>query len=409
MALNYIWIAFFVIAFIIACIKLLFFGDLEVFTQIINGTFDSAKTGFEISIGLTGAMTLWLGIMKIGENAGAINFVTRLINPFFSRLFPDIPQNHPVMGQMIMNLSANLLGLDNAATPLGLKAMQGLNEINHNKETASNAQIMFLVLHTSGLTLIPVSIMAYRLQAGALNPADIFIPCLLATFTATIAGILFVGIKQKLKFDKVLVFWIVAIIGSITSICWGINQLPQEKITVVSSVASSFILFGIIITFISAGVLKRINIYDSFIDGAKSGFETAIKIIPFLIGMLVAISVFRNSGAMDYLNAGIKWFFSAVGFDTQFVDALPVALMKPLSGSGSRALMVDTMKNFGADSFVGRLSSVIQGSADTTFYIVALYFGSVGIKNSRYAVSAGLFTDLIGIVTAILISYLFFG
>jgi spore maturation protein SpmA len=405
MALNYIWIAFFVIAFIIACIKLLFFGDLEVFTQIINGTFDSAKTGFEISIGLTGAMTLWLGIMKIGENAGAINFVTRLINPFFSRLFPDIPQNHPVMGQMIMNLSANLLGLDNAATPLGLKAMQGLNEINHNKETASNAQIMFLVLHTSGLTLIPVSIMAYRLQAGALNPADIFIPCLLATFTATIAGILFVGIKQKLKFDKVLVFWIVAIIGSITSICWGINQLPQEKITVVSSVASSFILFGIIITFISAGVLKRINIYDSFIDGAKSGFETAIKIIPFLIGMLVAISVFRNSGAMDYLNAGIKWFFSAVGFDTQFVDALPVALMKPLSGSGSRALMVDTMKNFGADSFVGRLSSVIQGSADTTFYIVALYFGSVGIKNSRYAVSAGLFTDLIGIVTAILISY----
>jgi spore maturation protein SpmA len=409
MALNYIWIAFFVIAFIIACIKLLFFGDLEVFTQIINGTFDSAKTGFEISIGLTGAMTLWLGIMKIGENAGAINFVTRLINPFFSRLFPDIPQNHPVMGQMIMNLSANLLGLDNAATPLGLKAMQGLNEINHNKETASNAQIMFLVLHTSGLTLIPVSIMAYRLQAGALNPADIFIPCLLATFTATIAGILFVGIKQKLKFDKVLVFWIVAIIGSIASICWGINQLPQEKITVVSSVASSFILFGIIITFISAGVLKRINIYDSFIDGAKSGFETAIKIIPFLIGMLVAISVFRNSGAMDYLNAGIKWFFSAVGFDTQFVDALPVALMKPLSGSGSRALMVDTMKNFGADSFVGRLSSVIQGSADTTFYIVALYFGSVGIKNSRYAVSAGLFTDLIGIVTAILISYLFFG
>jgi spore maturation protein SpmB len=306
-------------------------------------------------------------------------------------------------------LSANLLGLDNAATPLGLKAMQGLNEINHNKETASNAQIMFLVLHTSGLTLIPVSIMAYRLQAGALNPADIFIPCLLATFTATIAGILFVGIKQKLKFDKVLVFWIVAIIGSIASICWGINQLPQEKITVVSSVASSFILFGIIITFISAGVLKRINIYDSFIDGAKSGFETAIKIIPFLIGMLVAISVFRNSGAMDYLNAGIKWFFSAVGFDTQFVDALPVALMKPLSGSGSRALMVDTMKNFGADSFVGRLSSVIQGSADTTFYIVALYFGSVGIKNSRYAVSAGLFTDLIGIVTAILISYLFFG
>ena len=409
MALNYIWIAFFVIAFIIACIKLLFFGDLEVFTQIINGTFDSAKTGFEISIGLTGAMTLWLGIMKIGENAGAINFVTRLINPFFSRLFPDIPQNHPVMGQMIMNLSANLLGLDNAATPLGLKAMQGLNEINHNKETASNAQIMFLVLHTSGLTLIPVSIMAYRLQAGALNPSDIFIPCLLATFTATIAGILFVGIKQKLKFDKVLVFWIVAIIGSIASICWGINQLPQEKITVVSSVASSFILFGIIITFISAGVLKRINIYDSFIDGAKSGFETAIKIIPFLIGMLVAISVFRNSGAMDYLNAGIKWFFSAVGFDTQFVDALPVALMKPLSGSGSRALMVDTMKNFGADSFVGRLSSVIQGSADTTFYIVALYFGSVGIKNSRYAVSAGLFTDLIGIVTAILISYLFFG
>jgi spore maturation protein SpmA len=409
MALNYIWIAFFVIAFIIASIKLIFFGDLEVFTQIMNGTFDSAKTGFEISIGLTGAMTLWLGIMKIGENAGAINFVTRLINPFFSRLFPDIPQNHPVMGQMIMNLSANLLGLDNAATPLGLKAMQGLNEINQNKDTASNAQIMFLVLHTSGLTLIPVSIMAYRLQAGALNPADIFIPCLLATFTATIAGILFVGIKQKLKFDKVLVFWIVAIIGSILSICWGINQLPQEKITVVSSVASSFILFGIIITFISAGIYRKINIYDSFIDGAKSGFETAIKIIPFLIGMLVAISVFRNSGAMDYLNAGIKWIFSAAGFDTQFVDALPVALMKPLSGSGSRALMVDAMKNFGADSFVGRLSSVIQGSADTTFYIVALYFGSVGIKNSRYAVSAGLFTDFIGIVTAILISYLFFG
>jgi len=409
MALNYIWVAFFLIAFVVALIKLIFFGDYQVFSDLLNGTFDSAKTGFEISIGLTGAMTLWLGIMRIGENAGAINFVTRIINPFFSRLFPDIPKNHPVMGQMVMNLSANLLGLDNAATPLGLKAMNGLHELNPDKEKASNSQIMFLVLHTSGLTLIPVSIMAYRMQSGALNPADIFIPCLLATFLATIAGILFVGIKQKIRFDRTLIISLLSIILFIALVCWYISSLSSEKINIVSSLASSLLLFSVIISFIVVGLIKKINIYDSFIDGAKSGFETAIKIIPFLIGMLVAIGVLRNSGAMDFIINSARWLLNQAGIASQFVDALPVALMKPLSGSGARALMVDTMKNFGADSFVGRLSCVIQGSADTTFYIVALYFGSVGIKNARYAVWAGLFTDAVGIISAIFISYLFFG
>lgn len=408
MALNYIWVAFFIIAFLVALIKLIVLGDLGVFSNMLNGTFESAKTGFEISIGLTGAMTLWLGIMKIGENAGVINFVTRLINPFFSRLFPEIPKNHPVMGNMVMNLSANLLGLDNAATPLGLKAMQGLQDINNNKNEASNSQIMFLVLHTSGLTLIPVSIMAYRLQAGAINPADIFIPCLLATLIATIGGILFVGIKQRIKFDAVLLSWIIGIITFIGIVCWQLSRLSPEQINNVSVLFSSFLLIGIIISFIIAGLIKKINVYDAFIDGAKGGFETAIKIIPFLIGMLVAVGIFRNSGAMDYLISGLKYMFNAAGVSSRFVDALPVAFMKPLSGSGARALMVDTMKTFGPDSFVGRLACVIQGSADTTFYIVALYFGSVGLKNSRYAIWAGLFTDFVGIISAIIISYVFF-
>jgi spore maturation protein SpmA len=408
MALNYIWVAFFIIAFLVALIKLIVLGDLGVFSNMLNGTFESAKTGFEISIGLTGAMTLWLGIMKIGENAGVINFVTRLINPFFSRLFPEIPKNHPVMGNMVMNLSANLLGLDNAATPLGLKAMQGLQDINNNKNEASNSQIMFLVLHTSGLTLIPVSIMAYRLQAGAINPADIFIPCLLATLIATIGGILFVGIKQRIKFDAVLLSWIIGIITFIGIVCWQLSRLSPEQINNVSVLFSSFLLIGIIISFIIAGLIKKINVYDAFIDGAKGGFETAIKIIPFLIGMLVAVGIFRNSGAMDYLISGLKYMFNAAGVSSGFVDALPVAFMKPLSGSGARALMVDTMKTFGPDSFVGRLACVIQGSADTTFYIVALYFGSVGLKNSRYAIWAGLFTDFVGIISAIIISYVFF-
>jgi spore maturation protein SpmA len=407
--LNYIWIAFFLIAFLVAMVRLLFFGDSTAFPAIMNSTFDTAKTGFEISLGLTGAMTLWLGIMKIGEKAGAVNFLSRIVSPFFTKLFPEIPKDHPATGNILMNFSANMLGLDNAATPLGLKAMQSMQELNPEKDTASNAQIMFLVLNTSGLTIIPVSIMAFRMQQGAANPADIFIPILIATYFSTLAGLIAVSIWQKINlFNPVILSWLIGLTAVIAGIMFYFSQLPPERISSLSSVASNFILFGIIIAFISAGVLKRVNVYDAFIDGAKDGFATAVKIIPYLIAMLVAVGVFRASGAMDMIIKGVSSFFSMLGFNTDFVPSLPTAMMKPLSGSGARGMMIDSMKTYGADSFVGRLSCIFQGAADTTFYIVALYFGSVGIKKTRYAIAGGLIADIAGVIAAIAVGYVFF-
>jgi len=411
MALNYLWIAFFLIAFVVALIRLIFFGDTEIFKLIIDGTFESAKVGvMDIALPLVGIMTLWLGIMNIGEKAGAINFLSRIIGPFFSRIFPEVPKNHPATGHMVMNFSANLLGLDNAATPFGLKAMQSLQEINPEKETASNAQIMFLVLHTSGLTLIPLSIMAQRAILGAADPSDIFIPCMIATYVATVVGLIAVAIKQKINlFNTVVISWL----GGITLFIVGMiyyftNYLTKEQIETVSKVASNFILFFIIIAFILGAVRKKVNVYDAFIEGAKGGFTTCITIIPYLVGMLVAIGVLRNSGVLGYIVDGFTWCFVHLGVNTDFTPALPTALIKPLSGSGAKAMMVDTMKTFGPDSFVGRLSCVFNGSADTTFYIVALYFGSVGIKRTRYAIPMGLLADLAGIIAAVLLSYLFF-
>jgi len=411
MALNYLWIAFFLIAFVVALIRLIFFGDTEIFKLIVDGTFESAKVGvMDIALPLVGIMTLWLGIMNIGEKAGAINFLSRIIGPFFSRIFPEVPKNHPATGHMVMNFSANLLGLDNAATPFGLKAMQSLQEINPEKETASNAQIMFLVLHTSGLTLIPLSIMAQRAILGAADPSDIFIPCMIATYVATVVGMIAVAIKQKINlFNTVVVSWL----GGITLFIVGLiyyftNYLTKEQIETVSKVASNFILFAIIIAFILGAMRKKVNVYDAFIEGAKGGFTTCITIIPYLVGMLVAIGVLRNSGVLGYIVDGFTWCFVHLGVNTDFTPALPTAMIKPLSGSGAKAMMVDTMKTFGPDSFVGRLSCVFNGSADTTFYIVALYFGSVGIKRTRYAIPMGLLADLAGIIAAVLVSYLFF-
>ena len=411
MALNYLWIAFFLIAFVVALIRLIFFGDTEIFKLIVDGTFESAKVGvMDIALPLVGIMTLWLGIMNIGEKAGAINFLSRIIGPFFSRIFPEVPKNHPATGHMVMNFSANLLGLDNAATPFGLKAMQSLQEINPDKETASNAQIMFLVLHTSGLTLIPLSIMAQRAILGAADPSDIFIPCMIATYVATVVGLIAVAIRQKINlFNTVVISWL----GGITLFLVGMiyyftNFLTKAEIETVSKVASNFILFFIIIAFILGAVRKKVNVYDAFIEGAKGGFTTCITIIPYLVGMLVAIGVLRNSGVLGYIVDAFTWCFVHLGVNTDFTPALPTALIKPLSGSGAKAMMVDTMKTFGPDSFVGRLSCVFNGSADTTFYIVALYFGSVGIKRTRYAIPLGLLADLAGIIAAVLVSYLFF-
>ncbi|WP_219226271.1 nucleoside recognition domain-containing protein [Pedobacter antarcticus] len=411
MALNYLWIAFFVIAFVVALIRLIFFGDTEIFKLIIDGTFESAKVGvMDIALPLIGIMTLWLGIMNIGEKAGAINFLSRIIGPFFSRIFPEVPKNHPATGHMVMNFSANLLGLDNAATPFGLKAMQSLQEINPNKDTASNAQIMFLVLHTSGLTLIPLSIMAQRAILGAADPSDIFIPCMIATYVATVVGMIAVAIKQKINlFNRVVIAWL----GGITLFLAGLifyfsNYLSKTEIEIVSKVASNFILFFIIIAFILGALRKKVNVYEAFIEGAKGGFTTCITIIPYLIGMLVAIGVLRNSGVLGYIVDGFTWCFMHTGLNTDFTPALPTALIKPLSGSGAKAMMVDTMKTFGPDSFVGRLSCIFNGSADTTFYIVALYFGSVGIKKTRYAIPMGLIADLAGVIAAVFVAYLFF-
>ncbi len=409
MALNYIWIAFFLIAFVVALIRLIFFGDVEVFPNMVSSTFDMAKTGFEISLGLTGVLTLWLGLMKIGEKGGVVKIFSRLIGPFFHKLFPELKKDDPAIGAIMMNVAANMLGLDNAATPMGLKAMEEMQKNNEKKDTASNAQIMFLVLNTSGLTLIPISVMVYRAQLGAADPSDVFIPILLATFFSTIVGLITVAIYQKINlFDKV----IMAYLGGLTAVIGGIiylfAQMPKDQIATVSSVASNVILFSIIVSFILLGLKAKINVYETFIEGAKEGFEIAVKIIPFLVAILVAIGVFRSSGSMDYIIGGISSFFSWVGVDTDFIPALPTALMKPLSGSGARGMMVDAMNNYGADSFVGRLASTVQGATDTTFYILAVYFGSVGIKNTRYAVTAGLIADFAGIVAAIFIGYLFF-
>jgi spore maturation protein SpmA len=412
MTLNYIWISFFVIAFFLALIKLVFLGDTEVFKLLVEGIFDSSKTSvMDIALPLTGAMAFWLGIMNIGEKAGAINFLSRIVGPFFNRLFPEVPKNHPATGQMMMNFSANLLGLDNAATPLGLKAMGSLQELNPDKETASNAQIMFLVLHTSGLQILPVTIIAQRAILYAKDPTDVFIPCIIATYVATLVGMLIVAVKQKINlFDRVIMLWLGGMTAFITLLVWYFTAyLTKAQISEVSKIASNLMLFAIPVTFILGGLLKKVNVFDAFIDGAKGGFETSIKIIPYLVAMLVAISVFRSCGALGYINDGVRWVFTRFHTDTRFIDAMPVAYMKPLSGSGSKAMMIDTMKTFGPDSFAGRLGCIFNGSADTTFYIVALYFGSVGIKKSRYAIPAGLIADFAGIIAAILVAYLFFG
>jgi len=410
MVLNYIWIAFFILAFLFALGQLIFTGNTQVFSDMVNETFASAKTGFEISLGLTGVLTLWMGLMKVGEKGGLVKILSRVIGPFFNRIFPELPKGHPAYGSIMMNLAANMLGLDNAATPMGLKAMGEMQEVNNKKDTASNPQIMFLVLNTSGLTIIPVSIMVFRAQLGASNPADIFIPILLATFFSTIAGLVAVSVAQRIKlFDKVILAYLGGMTALIVGVIWYFSSLPKEDITRISTFAANFILFAIIIAFIVLGLVKKINVYDTFIEGAKDGFKIAIRIIPFLVAILVAIGVFRASGAMDMLIDGLRWLLDKAGIDTSFTGALPTALMKPLSGAGARGMMVDAMNTYGADSFVGRLSSTVQGATDTTFYIIAVYFGSVGIKNTRYAVTCGLIADFAGIIAAIFIGYLFFG
>ena len=411
MALNYIWIGFFLIAFVVALIKLVVFGDTQVFPAILQSTFDTAKLGFEISIGLTGALTLWMGIMKIGEKGGMVSIMSRVISPLFTRIFPEVPRNHPVFGPMLMNFSMNFLGLDNAATPMGLKTMEGLQEINPNKKTASNAQIMFLVLNTSGLTLIPVSIMAYRASNGAANPADIFIPILLATYFSTLAGLITVAIFQKINLlNKVVLAYLGTLTILIVASLYYFSSIPQEQVTEISNVLAALILLGIVTTFILMAIRNKVNVYEALIEGGKDGFNVAIKIIPYLVAILVAIGVFRSSGALEYINDGFKLFFQFLGFNTEFVDALPVAWMKPLSGSGARAAMLDVFANpeLGVDSFAGKVASVLQGSTETTFYVLAVYFGAVKIKNTRYAAGAGLIADFAGIVAAIVISYIFF-
>ena len=409
MVLNYIWIGFFLVAFVIALVKLVFLGDFEVFPAIMNSTFETAKTGFEISIGLTGVLALWLGVMKVGERGGVVNVLARMLTPLFSKLFPDIPKGHPVYGNIFMNIAANMLGLDNAATPLGLKAMEGLQELNTKKDTASNPMIMFLVLNTSGLTLIPVSIMTYRFQQGAAQPTDIFVPILIATFAATLAGIIVTSLYQRINlFSRTLLLCLGGASLFVAGICWGFSRMDGDTMNLVGSTTANVLLFSIIILFILAGMRKKVNVYDTFIEGAKEGFDTAVRIIPYLIAILVSIGVFRAAGAMDWLIDGIRWLVELTGANGDWVGALPTALMKPLSGSGARGMMVDAMATYGADSFVGRLSCIFQGSTDTTFYIMAVYFGAVGIRKTRHAVACGLLADLAGIIAAIGICYLFF-
>lgn len=409
MVLNYIWIAFFLIAFVVAVVKLVFMGDVEVFPAMMNSTFSSAETAFTISLGLTGVLSLWLGIMKIGEQGGVVNMLARWMSPLFCRLFPDIPKGHPVTGTIFMNIAANMLGLDNAATPLGLKAMEEMQTLNPKKDTASNPMIMFLVLNTSGLTLIPVSVMVYRAQMGAAQPTDVFIPILLATFFSTIVGMVAVCLYQRISLlNRTMLTILGGMCGAVALIIWGVSQLSREQMDLYSNLVANIFLFLIIIGFILAGMRKRVNVYDAFVEGAKEGFQTAVRIIPYLVAVLVAIGVFRASGAMDLLLDGIEAAVVAMGFDAEFVGALPTALMKPLSGSGARGLMVDAMQTYGADSFVGRLACLFQGSTDTTFYILAVYFGSVGIRQTRHAVPCGLLADAAGITAALFICYLFF-
>ena len=409
MVLNYIWVAFFLVAFVIAAVKLLFWGDYDVFPAMMDSTFSSSKTAFEISLGLTGVLSLWMGVMKVGEKGGVVNVLARLLSPVFTKLFPDIPKGHPVTGSIFMNIAANMLGLDNAATPLGLKAMEQMQELNTKKDTASNPMIMFLVLNTSGLTLIPVSIMVYRAQMGAAQPTDIFIPILLATFFSTIAGIIVTSLFQRINLlNRTMLLTLGGACTLVAAIIWGFSQMDSEAMNRWSTTVANILLMTIITGFIVAGVRKKVNVYDAFIEGAKEGFTTAVRIIPYLVAILVGIGVFRASGAMDMLIGGLRACVDACGVDAQWVDAMPTALMKPLSGSGARGMMVDAMTTYGADSFVGRLSSIFQGSTDTTFYILAVYFGSVGVSKTRHAVTCGLLADLAGILAAIAICYLFF-
>lgn len=409
MVLNYIWIFFFVAAFVVALIRLFVYGDTEVFNSIIQGTFSDAKTAFEISLGLTGIMTLWLGLMRIGEKGGMVSLLSRLVDPFFRKLFPDIPKNHPVNASIMMNIACNMLGLDNAATPMGLKAMKELQSLNPKKDTASNAMIMFLVLNTSGLTLIPITVLMYRAQLGAAQPTDVFLPILLSTFISTLIGILSVAIYQKINlFNKVILAYLGGFTLLVAGIIYGALWLSSSQLQLYATLAANGILFSVIIAFIMLGVKKKINVYDTFIEGAKEGFGIAIKIIPFLVAILVAIGIFRHSGAMDFLINGVEYAVAALGVNTDFVPALPTALMKPLSGSGARGVMLETMQHYGPDAFASKLACTLQGATDTTFYIIAVYFGSVAIKKTRYAITAGLLADIGGIIASILIAYLFF-
>lgn len=411
MTLTYIWLAFFLLAFAVAFIKWAFLGDQQILPALVEGIFKAANDGFDISLKLVGIMALFLGFMSIGEKAGAIRFLSRIVSPFFSRLFPDIPKNHPATGQMMMNFSANLLGLDNAATPFGIKAMESLQELNPDKGTASNAQIMFMALHASGLTLIPVSIIAIRasMQAPAANPTDVFVPCMIVTFVATLAALSIMSFKQKINLlQPVLLGWILGLSAIIGSLVWYLTTLDKQNLQSFSNTLSSGLILLIFLLFLLGGLRKKINMFEAFVDGAKGGFEVAVRIIPYLIGMLVAISVLRNSGIFDYLIDGLRYLFGLTGINTEFVDALPTALMKPLSGAGARGMMVTAMQTYGTDSFVGRLSCIFQGTSDTTFYVIAVYFGSVSVKNTRYAIPAMLLADLVGIITAILVGYLFF-
>ncbi len=409
MALNYIWIAFFLIAFVIAIVQLVFTGDFSIFNDILQSIFNSAETGFQISIGLTGILTFWMGILKIAEKGGALKVLSKLIAPFFTKIYPEIPKDHPALSSIFLNMSANFLGLDNAATPMGLQAMKQMQELNPKKSTASNPMIMFLVLNTAGLVFVPMTVMMYRAQQGASNPTDVFLPIIIATLCAWLGGLITVAIIQKINlFNRVVLGVLGSIVGVIGFLIWGVSQIPQQKIEIYSSFFASFIIFAIIIGFISMAFIKKVNVYNAFIEGGKEGFKVAVGIIPYLVSMLVAISVFRASGAMEYLISGIKHVVELLSINADFVPALPTALMKPLSGSGARGMMVETMQQYGADSFVGRLSCIIQGSTDTTFYIIAVYFGSVKITNTRYAITVGLIADFIGIVAAILLGYLFF-
>ncbi len=409
MILNYIWVTFFLLAFVVALIKLIAFGDVEVFPAMLNSTFDMAKTGFELSLYLTGVMSLWLGIMKIGEKGGVVAILSKLVGPFFSRLFPGVPDNHPATGAIIMNFSANMLGLDNAATPLGLKAMKEMQELNTDKETASNAQIMFLALNTSGFTIIPIAIILDRSILGAANPTDIFIPTLIATSISTLAAMFVVSLYQRINlFDKVFLSYLFGFSALLVGAVYYFMTLPQAELTAQSNLISSLIIITIIISFLLLGLYRKLPLYETFVEGAKEGFEISIKIIPYLIAILVAIGMFRSSGTLDYVTGGIGWVFAAVGFNTDFVDALPVALLKPLSGGAAKGMMVETVKTFGPDSFTGRLASILRGCTETTFYILAVYFGSVNIKRTRYALTAGLIADLVGVIAGILVAYLFF-